>query len=189
MDSSDEESPLYLKIHKVAILGTPRAGKTTLMVKLSKGLVDPAIKQTRGIDFHVVRVEAAGLKLQIWDMAGQDHYRSAGIFDDMVLGASVFLFCYDAGDASSIKQVDEWIDIAKNHARFKETKKYLVGLKADLVDSGQHIGLNALVQKYLDNPELNIKHIIVSSHQDINVNELLAEISEELRHSDNKNTK
>ncbi|MHA2249346.1 MAG: Rab family GTPase [Candidatus Kariarchaeaceae archaeon] len=181
MVSSDKPQHGKMKLHKIAILGTPRAGKTSLMVRLSKGLVDPAIRSTRGIDFHVVRVEAKGIKLQIWDLAGQDHYRNAGIFDDMVLGASAFLFCYDASDASSIKQIDQWIDIARNHARFPETKQYLVGLKADIVDSGQQIGLTSLVQKYLDNPELNVKHIIASAHQGINIEELIDEIIDDLK--------
>jgi small GTP-binding protein len=188
MSEVDEST---MKLHKIAILGTPRAGKTTLMVKLSKGLVDPAITQTRGVDFHVVRVETKGLKFQVWDLAGQDHYRSSGIFDDMVFGSSVFLFCYDASDASSIKEIDHWIDIAReidhwidiarNHKRFAETKQYLIGLKADQVDSAQQIGLTSLVQKYLDNPELNIKHIIVSAHQDLNIEELLDEIGDDVK--------
>ena len=52
-------------LHKIAILGTPRSGKTTLMVRLSKGLVDPAIQSTRGLDFHLVNVIKDNIKLQI----------------------------------------------------------------------------------------------------------------------------
>lgn len=167
-------------IHKIAILGTPRAGKTTLMVRLSKGLVDPAIKSTRGVDFHLVSVIQDNIKLQIWDLAGQDHYRVAGIFDDMVFGASAFIFCYDASDASSIQQIDRWIDVARKYPKFDNTIKYLVGLKADLVDSGQQVALNKLVEKYLEDPNLNVKHIIVSSHNDINIELMLEELKDDL---------
>lgn len=167
-------------IHKIAILGTPRAGKTTLMIRLSKGLVDPAIQSTRGLDFHLVNVIKDNIKLQIWDFAGQAHYLSSGLFDDMVFGSSAFIFCYDASDATSIKQIDSWIDVAKKHRRFNETIKYLIGLKADLVDAGQQVALNSLVAKYLDDPTLNVKHMIISAHKDMNISELTGELTDDI---------
>ncbi|OLS25770.1 MAG: hypothetical protein HeimC2_17050 [Candidatus Heimdallarchaeota archaeon LC_2] len=168
-------------IYKIAILGTPRAGKTTLMIRLSKGLVDPAIQSTRGLDFHLVNVIKDNIKLQIWDFAGQSHYLSSGLFDDMVHGTSAFLFCYDASDATSIKQIDGWIDVAKKHRRFKDTIKYLIGLRADLVDAGQAVALNSLVSKYLDDPILNLKHMIISAHKDMNISELIGELTDDLK--------
>lgn len=179
-ESSEAIGQNYI-IHKIAILGTPRAGKTTLMVRLSKGLVDPAIKSTRGIDFHLVSIVKDNYKLQIWDMAGQDHFRTSGMFDDMVAGASAFLFCYDASDPTSIQQIDRWIDVAKKHHKFNKTLKYLIGLKADLVDPGQQVALNKLVGKYVDNPELHVKHVICSAHKDMNISELLDEITDDLK--------
>ena len=172
-----------LKLHKIAILGTPRSGKTTLAVKLAKGHLDgDEIKTTRGIDFHVVSAEKQGVKLQVWDHAGQTHYRDANIFDDMVLGASAFLFCYDAADPSSMREIDRWIEIAKHHKKFEKTKKYLIGLKADLVtDSGQQMGLISLVNKHLDNPGLVEKHFIVSATQDINIDMLTGELLDDLK--------
>jgi len=168
-------------LHKISILGTPRSGKTTLAVKLAKGIVDNEIKSTRGVDFHVISAEKEGLKLQVWDYAGQDHYADAGIFDDMVMGASAFLFCYDAKDPSSMSEIDRWIEIAQHHKRFAETKKYLVGLKADLVDNASAMGLNSLVKKYLENPDLVEKHFIVSTHEDINLDILVGELIDDLK--------
>lgn len=171
-----------VELHKIAILGTPRAGKTTLAVKLAKGTVDDDIHSTRGIDFHVIAAEKEGYRLQVWDYAGQAHYADAGIFDDMVQGASVFLFCYDAVDPSSMKEIDRWIEIAKNHNKFDMTKKYLVGLKADLVENpGQQLGLNLLVTKHLENPALVDKHFIVSATNDINLDILIGELTDDLK--------
>ncbi|MDH5400983.1 MAG: GTP-binding protein [Candidatus Heimdallarchaeota archaeon] len=170
-------------LHKIVILGTPRAGKTSLMVRLAKGSITDDIKSTRGIDFHVVQSEpiAEGIKLQIWDLAGQSHYRDTGMFDDFVAGASGFIFCYDASDASSIRQVDNWIEVAKKHKRYSETKKYLVGLKADMVDQGQQTALHSLVDKYLDQTDIISKHFIVSTHKEINIDGLIHEIIEDLQ--------
>jgi len=172
------------KLHKIAILGTPRSGKTTLAVKLAKGIVDDEIRSTRGVDFHVVSAEKQGIKLQVWDYAGQSHYSDAGIFDDMVLGASAFLFCYDAADPSSMAEIDDWISVAQHHHRFAETKKYLVGLKADLVDNASAMGLNSLVKKYLENPDLVRKHFIASTHSDINIDLIIGELLDDLKQLD-----
>lgn len=168
-------------LHKIAILGIARAGKTTLAVKLAKGILDEEITSTRGIDFHVVSAEKEGIKLQVWDYAGQDHYADAGIFDDMVMGASAFLFCYDAADPNSMQEIDRWIEIAQHHKRFAETKKYLIGLKADKVDTGQMLGLHTLVNKYIDSPELIEKHFIISSTHDINLDILIGEMIDDLK--------
>lgn len=167
-------------IHKIAILGTPRSGKTTLGVKLAKGIFEESIKTTIGVDFHLITREKPEGKLIFWDLAGQTHYRTAGIFDDMVHGASAFIFCYDASDASSIQEIDNWVTVAKRHTKFDKTKKYLVGLKGDLVDNAQQIGLTKLVQKYLLGYEYNLKHFIVSSKTDMNIDIFLAELEDDL---------
>ncbi|MCY3410842.1 MAG: GTP-binding protein [Candidatus Heimdallarchaeota archaeon] len=166
-------------LHKVAILGTPRSGKTTFCVRLAKGLFAENIPTTRGLDFHVVTADLEGLKLQIWDMAGQNHFREAGVFDGMVSGASAFLFCYDASDPSSIREIDNWLEIAKQHEHFEKTQKYLVGLKADLISESSMIGLNNLVTKHVDNQILT-NHFILSTKSEINLDSFLATLAEDL---------
>jgi len=107
--------------------------------------------------------------------------------DDMVHGSSAFLFCYNASDAASIQKIDKWLDVARKHRRFDDTIKYLIGLKADQVDAGQQIGLNKLVSKYLEDPNLNIKHMIISAHKDMNISELLGELTDDLQALSKKN--
>ncbi len=177
MTTEIEEDPT---IHKIAILGTPRCGKTTLGVKLSKGIFKGDIPSTKGIDFHVVKAKLDKITLQIWDYAGQSHYRDAGIFVDMVKGSSAFLFCYDASDPSSMKAIDKWIDVAKFNRKFYLTKKYLVGLKADLIDKASALALTALVTKYLNNPKLIDNHFIISTKDDLNVDMLIRELESDL---------
>ncbi len=172
-------------LHKIAILGTPRSGKTTFCVRLAKEVYAENIPTTRGIDFHVVTANLAGLKLQIWDLAGQTHFKEAGLFDGMVSGASAFLFCYDASDPSSIKEIDGWLEVAKQHKQYEQTKKYLVGLKADLISESSMIGLNKLVMKHLDN-EIIANHYILSVKEDINLDSFIALMAEDLSNINNE---
>lgn len=167
-------------IHKIAILGTPRCGKTSLGVKLSKNEFREDIKSTRGVDFHVVKATIGSITLQIWDYAGQSHYKDAGIFNEMVKGSSAFLFCYDTSNPSSMRQIDDWIEVAKLNKNFYQTKKYLVGLKADEIDKASAIGLTSLVKKYLNNPNLIDNHFIISAKDEIGLDLFLEELKEDL---------
>ncbi len=168
-------------LHKVVILGTPRAGKTTLMAKLSNhNLDEEKIKSTIGVDFHVVQYEKDNIRLQVWDYAGQAHFRDAGIFQDMVQGASAFLFCYDTSNTTSIEEIESWVEIAKSHNRFTDTLRYLVGLKVDLTSKGQQIALNNLIQKYLGG-EIIQKHFLVSSREELGIEIMTEQLVEDLK--------
>lgn len=168
-------------LHKVVILGTPGSGKTTLMVKLSGKNNFDEIKRTIGIDFHVVRrLINENMRLQVWDYAGQAHFRDAGIFEDMVQGASAFLFCYDASNSESIDQIERWLEIAKTNTRFSETKRYLVGLKVDQVNMGQQVALSNLIQKYLGGETIQ-KHFLISSYEDIGIEIMIENLAEDLK--------
>ncbi len=167
-------------LHKIVILGTPRAGKTTLMIKLSGKEVPPEeIRSTIGVDFHIVQFEKNQIRLQVWDYAGQAHFRNAGIFQDMVQGASAFLFCYDTSNTTSIEEIDAWVQIAKSHPKFNQTLRYLVGLKVDLTSKGQQIALNNLIQKYLGG-EIIQKHFLISSKQDLGIDIMVDQLVEDL---------
>lgn len=171
------------KLHKVVILGTPGSGKTTLMVKISGNDNYHDIKRTIGVDFHVVRKLVNNIKMQVWDYAGQAHFRDAGIFEDMVQGASAFLFCYDTSNVESIEQIDKWIQIAQANEKFVESKRYLIGLKVDQVSSGQQVALSNLIQKYLGKQSIQ-KHFLVSAYEDIGIDIMLENLVEDLNEMD-----
>ena len=167
-------------LHKVVILGTPGSGKTTLIVRLAGSSNFDGIKRTIGIDFHVVRkLLSKDIRLQVWDYAGQTHFRDAGIFEDMVHGASIFFFCYDATNLDSIDQISKWIQIARSYPKFLETKRYLVGLKIDQATSGQQIVLSNLVQKYINANSIQ-KHFLISAHENIGVDVILDNLSQDI---------
>ena len=102
------------------------------------------------------------------------------MFDGMVAGASAFLFCYDASDPSSIKEIDSWLEIAKQHSQFEKTKKYLVGLKGDLVSESSMMGLYELVKKHIGG-EMISHHFILSTKTEMNLDGFLSLLAEELR--------
>ena len=80
-----------------------------------------------------------------------------------------------------MKQIDNWISVAKINQKFYQTRKYLVGLKADLIDKANAIGLTSLVKRYVNNPNLITNHFILSAKDDMNIDLLIAELEEDLK--------
>ena len=68
----------YAYLFKYIIIGDSNVGKSCLMLQLTeekfKSFVDPTI----GVEFgsKKIRIEDTAIKLQIWDTAGQENFRS-----------------------------------------------------------------------------------------------------------------
>ena len=60
------------------------------------------------------RVHAQRVKLQIWDTAGQDRFRS--IVSNYYRGAHGVILVYDVSSAESFEHVPEWLDEVRGHA-------------------------------------------------------------------------
>ena len=68
-----------IKSHKVIFIGDPSVGKTSIITRFLYGAFDTHYQATVGIDFvsKVVPVGAdRSVKLQLWDTAGQEKYKS-----------------------------------------------------------------------------------------------------------------
>ena len=72
----NENSPDYLL--KVVILGDSGVGKSNLLSRFTKNVFDQNTRNTIGVDFYTCDLNFDGnlVKIQFWDTAGQEKYRS-----------------------------------------------------------------------------------------------------------------
>ncbi len=125
------------------MLGAGSVGKTALCEKYVTGVWNPSTTLTVGVDFHIksVKVEDKIVKLQIWDMGGEDRFRF--LLPTYCLGAQGALFLYDTTRPGSLSQMQDWISVVfKANGR---TPIMLVGTKIDLRESraiSSEAGLN-----------------------------------------------
>jgi small GTP-binding protein len=117
---------------KVIIFGDGGIGKTSLVQKYLTGTFHPPA-MTLGIDFHLKNLKIGNdrISLQIWDFSGEERFRD--LLPCYVKGAMGGIIMYDMTRFSSVKNLDSWIGLVKNH-RYNNNPipLILVGGKSDL---------------------------------------------------------
>ncbi|KAJ4791616.1 Ras-related small GTP-binding family protein [Rhynchospora pubera] len=81
------------------------------------------------IKIHTVEQDGKTIKLQIWDTAGRERFRT--ITGSYYRGAHGIIIVYDVTDQESFNNVKQWLNEIDRHAS-DSVNKLLVGNKCDL---------------------------------------------------------
>mmetsp|Transcript_17084 Transcript_17084/g.24506 ORF Transcript_17084/g.24506 Transcript_17084/m.24506 type:complete len:210 (-) Transcript_17084:235-864(-) len=121
----------YAYLFKYIIIGDTGVGKSCLLLQFTDKRFTPIHDLTIGVEFgaRIVTVEDKQLKLQIWDTAGQESFRS--ITRSYYRGAAGALLVYDITRKETFEHLGSWLEDAKQHSNSNMTI-ILVGNKADL---------------------------------------------------------
>ena len=98
------------KLYKVMILGDSGVGKTSILEQYVNQIFTGKYKVTIGSDFLTkdLTIDEEKIKLQIWDTAGQEKYRSLSLA--YYRGADACVFVYDITDKTSFGNLDSWME-------------------------------------------------------------------------------
>jgi small GTP-binding protein len=166
---------------KLIIIGDSGVGKSSLaenFVYNRKAANDTL--PTIGVEFYPYKVEhnEKNFKLQIWDTAGQEKFKS--IAKSYYRDATGALICFSLADIESFCRLQNHINdfCSTNNKNDESVAKLLVGTFADIEDPDITLDKN-MIQKFAD--KNNMKFIAISSKTGENVKEcfniLLDEIS------------
>jgi Ras-related protein Rab-6A len=111
---------------KVVLLGSAGVGKTCLLTRLEYDRFDGVAQPTIGVEFLSKRVDSQ-TRLQFWDTAGSDRFRSEVSFH--AKDSSIALVVFDLTDRDSYKQATTWIGIARTAS--PAVTVVIVGNKSD----------------------------------------------------------
>ena len=130
-------SPLtekYDLMFKILILGDSGVGKSSLFLRYTKNEFNADMRSTIGVEFGLkfLKIEDFQLKIQIWDTAGMERYRS--ITNAYYKGAKGVIIVYDICRKKSFENVDNWIEDFKSKAD-EDAVILLIGNKCDLIES------------------------------------------------------
>jgi len=126
----------YSYLFKFIIIGDEAVGKTCLLLQFTDKRYRTTHQVTVGVEFGSRTVDINGklIKLQCWDTAGQDRFRS--IIRSYYRGAAGALLVYDITRRDSFEHVSQWLQEARTNAD-PELVITLVGNKCDKVQDRQ----------------------------------------------------
>jgi small GTP-binding protein len=106
-------------------------GKSCLLARVMDNEFKVEHQVTIGVEFgsFVVKLEEKIVKLQIWDTAGQESFRS--ITRIFYRGAHCVFLTYDITRDDTFMNVLEWLKEVKQHAS-SDVVIYLIGNRCDL---------------------------------------------------------
>ena len=118
---------------KVEVVGDLKVGKTSILKKIIKNEFTEEYTPTVGYEFnpYLIKVNNSVLKLQIWDMCGNESYRS--VLLNLYRNANLGILVYSVTSRESFNNIENWIKQLKKYA-LPGSKIILLGNKCDLED-------------------------------------------------------
>jgi len=127
----DGEDELVVKI---LFVGDTDVGKSSLLLRFLEDTFTESFTTTIGIDFKVKRMEVDGqkIKLQIWDSAGQERFRT--ITSNYYRKADGVFLVYDITQEKSFLNIRHWIKTVNQNDNNNRAIRMLLGNKCDFVE-------------------------------------------------------
>ena len=122
-------------VFKIIVIGNANTGKSALLNRVTGRIFNNSYTMTIGVDFAIRNIEFEKnghknhIKLQIWDTAGQECFRS--ITRSYYKDAAGVILVYDITNLKSYESLTRWIDDI-NYYCSQDTQIIISGNKIDL---------------------------------------------------------
>lgn len=179
LDSNSTYDHDYL--FKIVIVGDSNVGKTAVISRFADDTYTDNTIGTIGVDFKIKTVDINGkiIKLQIWDTAGQEKFRT--ICSSYCRHACGIIITYDICKRESFDNIENWLNEINKYST--DSIKLLIGTKYDLSKYGKREVSTEEGQQMAN--KLNIPFIEVSAKENININKLFCVIINEIKNKSN----
>jgi len=121
----------YAYLFKYIIIGDTGVGKSCLLLQFTDKRFQPVHDLTIGVEFgaRMITIDSRQIKLQIWDTAGQESFRS--ITRSYYRGAAGALLVYDITRRETFNHLTRWLEEARQNSN-SNMAIMLIGNKSDL---------------------------------------------------------
>ena len=172
----EEEAEDDYNLYKILVLGDTSVGKSCLLLRFCDNSFQEAHLTTIGLDFRLKTINLKDdrkVKIQIWDTAGEDRFRS--ITRNYYKGAKGILLIFDVTEKETFTHVRDWIE--RIHEESPEGITIcLVGNKIDMNES--RVISNEEGKKIAD--EFKIPYFETSAKSNIGVEEVFTYLVKEV---------
>jgi Ras-related protein Rab-2A len=166
---------MYDYLFKFIVVGDTGVGKSCMMMRFCDDKFDPQHDMTIGVEFGAknIKVKDKLIKIQIWDTAGQECFRS--ITKSYYRDSAGAILCYDTTNRASFNGIDKWLTEIKKECPVIP-KIMLVGTKTDSVGFRQVSSQEgaALAEKY------GLLFVETSSKSNIQIEKCFTDLAEEI---------
>ena len=155
-------SELKHRLYKICVIGDGGVGKTTMLHQYVENKFVENIQMTIGTNFFIknllIKEFDASIKLQLWDLGGQERFSI--VRPDFYLGAKGIVYLFDLASKTTFENLRNWkIEIEKSLEKIPPS--ILIGNKLDLVSDGnREIGIEDIL--YMKQ-ELNVLNYFETS--------------------------
>ncbi|KAM4031374.1 ras-related protein Rab-2A-like [Anomaloglossus baeobatrachus] len=121
----------YPYLFKYIIIGDTSVGKSCLLLQFTDKRFQPVHDLTIGVEFgaRMITIDGKQIKLQIWDTAGQESFRS--ITRSYYRGTAGTLLVYDITRRDTFNHLTTWLEDARQHSN-SNMVIMLIANKSDL---------------------------------------------------------
>ena len=133
-DEEEGEEEEDLKTVKITLLGNAGVGKTSIILRYTKDDFDEYSNTTRGANYSpkTIVINDTKMRLDIWDTAGQEQYRSLG--KHFYKDSYIVILVYDITSRQSFEDLKNmWYEDLNKYGE-KYTVMAIVGNKCDLFE-------------------------------------------------------
>ena len=163
-------------VYKVLLLGDSTVGKTCILLKYTDKIFQETHMMTIGLDYRLKTMTLQSgkeVKLQIWDTAGQDRFRS--ITKNYYKGSHGIILIYDVTSLKTFENVKSWVSQIHEEISDKVVI-YLVGNKIDMDDERKVKTEEG--QKLAE--ELGVPFVETSAKSGVNIDNIFSDITERI---------
>ena len=130
-DEPNIDTSYQINKQKLILIGDVAVGKTSIINSLLGQKFNEEYEPSIGVDFFskTLKYKGKSIKLQIWDSAGQEKFRS--LIPNYIRGASLIILVYDITNKTSFNNLNSWIEFINN---YESTTIIICGNKIDLKD-------------------------------------------------------
>ena len=174
---ADKQLTTQDHLFKLIIIGDTGVGKSCLMKRVMDNEFKAEHQVTIGVEFGSFGLRVDGgkvLKLQIWDTAGQESFKS--VTRIFYRGAHCVFLTYDVTREETFVNLLDWLKEIKQHAS-EDVRIYLIGNKSEMEEQREVTFQRAL--EFAREYRLH-KVFETSAKTGFNVEEVFATVAKEL---------
>ena len=167
MTESSMDASYQMNRQKVIFCGDAGVGKTSIINSIMGQKFSDEYEPSIGVDFFskTVRYKGRLIKLQIWDSAGQEKFKS--LIPNYIRGSALIFLIFDISKKITYEHLKDWITFITDIEKGGIIK--IVGNKIDLKDKRE------INKEEADNfcKEYNYEYLEVSAKEGTNIDNML----------------